>query len=294
MDSWVYSSELSTTQTNGHDIYNPSKSNTSKKLAGATWSITYGDGSSSSGDVYTDTVSVGATTFRNQAVELAQKISAQFQQDVNNDGLLGLAFSSINTVRPTKQLTFFDNVKSSLSAPIFAVDLKKGQPGTYAFGTTDASKYTGQITYVNVDNSQGFWSFTTSGYAIGNGAVNTNSITGIADTGTTLLLIDDNVVRAYYARVAGAKNDPQQGGYTYPCSATLPPISFQIGSYKATVPGSYINYAPVDDTGVTCFGGIQSSRGIGINIFGDIFLKSQYVVFEGRATPRLGFAAKPL
>ena len=294
MDSWVYSSELPTTQTNGHDIYDPFKSTTSKQLVGYTWNITYGDGSASSGDVYTDTVSVGATIFNNQAVELAQSVSEQFQRDVNNDGLLGLAFSSINTVRPTKQLTFFDNVKSSLSAPLFAVDLKKGQPGTYAFGTTDASKYTGPITYVNVDNRRGFWSFTTDGYAIGDGAVNTNSIAGIADTGTTLLLINDSVVRAYYASVAGARNDPQQGGYTYPCSSTLPSISFQVGSYKATVPGSYINYAPVDDSGVTCFGGIQSSRGIGINIFGDIFLKSQYVVFEGQATPRLGFAAKPL
>jgi aspergillopepsin I len=56
---------------------------------------------------------------------------------------------------------------------------------------------------------------------------------------------------------------------------------------------SYINYAPVDNTGSQCFGGIQSNTGIGFTILGDIFLKSVFVVFdESQNTPRLGFAAQ--
>jgi hypothetical protein len=55
------------------------------------------------------------------------------------------------------------------------------------------------------------------------------------------------------------------------------------------VPGRFINYAPIGDG--TCFGGIQTDDGIGFSIFGDIFLKSKYVVFESSgSSPRLGFA----
>lgn len=94
---WVFSSELSKSESSGHGVYNPSKSSTAKALQGATWQITYGDGSGASGNVYKDTVDVGGTTVTGQAVELASQISSQFQQDQDSDGLLGLAFSSINT-----------------------------------------------------------------------------------------------------------------------------------------------------------------------------------------------------
>jgi aspergillopepsin I len=116
-------------------------------------------------------------------------------------------------------------------------------------------------------------------------------MSGIADTGTTLLLLDDNTVSAYYAQVGGAQYDSSQGGYTFSCSMTLPDFTFGIESSSITIPGAYMNYAPTDDTGDTCFGGIQSSSGIGFNIFGDIALKAALVVFDGGNT-RLGWAPK--
>ena len=49
-------------------------------------------------------------------------------------------------------------------------------PGTYDFGTIDSSKYTGTITYIDVDTANGFWEFTGSGYAVGGGSFVSSSI----------------------------------------------------------------------------------------------------------------------
>jgi hypothetical protein len=81
-------------------------------------------------------------------------------------------------------------------------------------------------------------------------------------------------VKAYYAKVSGSSNSNTYGGYIYPCSATLPTFTFGVGSARITIPGTYINYGPVTDGSSTCFGGLQSSSGIGINIFGDVALKA--------------------
>jgi aspergillopepsin I len=101
-------------------------------------------------------------------------------------------------------------------------------------------------------------------------------------------------VRAYYAKVSGSSNSNTYGGYVYPCSTTLPSFTFGVGSARITIPGNYMNYGPVVDGSSTCFGGLQSSSGIGINIFGDVALKAAFVVFNGGSSPTLGWAAKSL
>lgn len=279
-DLWVFSSETPKTQSQGHDIYDPSKSSSSKKLSGATWSITYGDQSNSSGDVYTDSVTVGGLTVDTQAVESAQKVSDQFASGAN-DGLLGLAFSKINTVKPEQQKTWFDNIADSLDAPLFVADLKHNEPGSYIFGAVpdEASN----VLYTDIDDSKGFWSFETS--VKGGGS----SFSAIADTGTTLLLADQQVAEAYYSKVDGAELDQQQGGYVFDCSTKLPDFTFTVGDGEITVKGDLINYA--EATAGKCFGGIQSASGLPFAIFGDIALKAAYVVFDA-GKKQVGWAPK--
>lgn len=289
-DLWVFSNQMPSSEQAGHAIYAPAAS---KKLQGYSWNIGYGDGSGASGTVYADKVVVGGVTATSQAVEAATSVSAQFSQDEDNDGLLGLAFSSINTVKPQQQTTFFDTVKSTLAKPLFTVDLKHGTAGTYDFGYIDSSKYTGSIAYTSVSTSNGFWEFQAGGYSTGSSAVGGSIGDAIMDTGTSLLYLPSSVVSSYYSKISGAKNDQTQGGYTFPCSATPPNFNVAIGGKTFTVPGSYIKYAPTDNTGRTCFGGIQPNTGIGFTIFGDMFMKAVFVVFDQTtSSPRLGVAAQ--
>ncbi|KAJ5623269.1 Penicillopepsin-1 [Penicillium lividum] len=281
-DLWVFSKELPSADQSGHALYTPSSS--AKLLSGYTWDISYGDGSSASGNVYTDKVIVGGITVSAQAVEAAKKISSEFVEDTS-DGLLGLGFDSINTVSPKPQKTWFSNAESELAAPLFGVALKHGEPGVFDFGFADSSKYTGSLTYTDVDDSEGYWGFSVDGWTAG--SASGDGFSGIADTGTTLLLLDDATVTSYYDQVSGSSYSNTQGGYVFDCSTTLPDFSVTIGSYTATVSGSLINYASVGSG--SCIGGIQSNSGIGFSIFGDIFLKSQYVVFDASG-PQLGFA----
>ncbi|KAK3944429.1 putative a chain endothiapepsin [Diplogelasinospora grovesii] len=293
-DFWVFSSETPSSEVNGQLIYTPSASSTSHLLSGYTWSISYGDGSSSSGNVYTDTVTIGGLTVSSQAVECAEQVSSSFSSDSAIDGLVGLGFDSLNTVSPSAQPTFFDNAKSSLDSPLFTADLKHQAPGTYNFGYIDSSAYTGTITYVPVNTSPGYWTWTSSGYAVGTGSFSSTSITGIADTGTTLLYLPTSIVTAYYRQVSGSSNSRTYGGYVFPCSTTLPSFTFGVSSARITIPGTYMNYGPVATGSSTCFGGLQSSSGIGINIFGDVALKAAFVVFNGASSPTLGWASKAL
>ena len=131
-DLWVFSSDTPSNERNGQNIYTASRSSTAKKLRGASWSIQYGDLSTSSGTVYQDTVTIGGLTAKAQAVEAASQVSSNFTMQSEIDGLVGLAFSSINTVQPQQQTTFFDTVKSSLASPLFTADLKH-QAGTFHY-----------------------------------------------------------------------------------------------------------------------------------------------------------------
>lgn len=285
----MFSTVTPSDEQGSHTLYDPSSSGSLEQ--GDSWTISYGDGSGASGTVYADQVVVGSVTATSQAVEAATSASSSFVSG-QSDGLIGMAFSSINTVTPNQATTFFDTVMSSLESPLFTADLKYTSAGEYTFGYIDSSAYSGDITYNDVDSSQGFWGFTAGGSGTDAGSLSNDIGSAIADTGTTLLLIPDANVQDYYSSVSGAENSSSDGGYVFSCSADLPDFQVSIGGTTYAIPGQYINYAPANENG-KCFGGIQSSSGIGTTIFGDIFLKAVYVVFsEGNGSPSIGFASQ--
>lgn len=282
-DLWVFNTQLSRQARRGHTVFDPSQSSTFELQQGLSFSITYGDDSGAAGNVGTDTVNVGGATVTNQAVELATAVSDSFTEDTANNGLLGLAFSKLNTVQPQQQKTFFDNVMNDLAEPLFTADLRKEAVGAYEFGRVDTSKFTGDLTWIPVNDTNGFWQFSTSTFAVGDGETQTGveDSQAIADTGTTLMLSNPNVVSAYYSQVEGAVDDAETGGITIPCDATLPDLLLDVGGiYTARVKGEDLNFAPVDETNQTCFGGLQATTS-DLEVWGDIFFKSQFVAFNG-------------
>jgi hypothetical protein len=126
-DLWVFSSETPANQQGGQKLYDIEASSTAQRLGNSTWSIRYGDGSRSSGNVYLDTVSVGGVNVFNQAVESATFVSSSFISDAASSGLLGLGFDSINTITPTKQKTFISNALESLEMGLFTANLRKAE-----------------------------------------------------------------------------------------------------------------------------------------------------------------------
>lgn len=246
--SWVFNTALSNEQSAGHTEFDPSKSSTFKHLDGQSFFISYGDSSNASGTVGTDTVNIGGATVTSQAIELATVVSASFATDVQSNGLVGLAFSRLNAVKPTKQKTFFDNISSSLAEPVLTANLKHATPGAYEFGRIDTTQYTGALEWIPVNAASGFWQFPSNTFSVGDGAVqqNTNGNPAIADTGTSLLLVDQSVVDGYYSEIKGSTISQTAGGVVFPCGTVLPDLKLAMGSsYMATISGSLLSYAEI-------------------------------------------------
>lgn len=293
-DFWVFSNLMPKVQSKGHLTYNVTSKNLMK---GQTFGVHYGDGSSAGGPVYADKVAIGGVTVTAQAVEAATSASSLFVGETAADGLMGMAFIGLNTVRPTPQKSFFTNAMPSLASKLFAVTLRHQLPGSFDLGFINSTKYTGKLNYINVVNmnpstSATFWQFNLRKYVVGKSSIDTGSnYPSIVDTATSLMYLPAPVVTAYYKSVKGAAVDPTWAAYTFPCNSSLPNIGVVINGVTYYVKAPLLNWERIN--GTHCLGGLQSSANLRFNVLGAVFLKSVYAVFDQtQATPRVGFAAQ--
>lgn len=277
-----------------HNLFDPKKSSTFKEATGKSWKIQYGDGSSASGDVGTDLVTIGGLKVENQAVELAKTLAAQFSQGTG-DGLLGLAFPQINTItgalgtqdpQPTpvaNMITQGDIPKEAeLFTSAFYSSRDDDAKSFYTFGYIDQDlvKASGEdITWTDIDSSQGFWQFPSKTATINGETIDLGDNLAIADTGTTLALVSDQVCDALYKAIKGATYSSEYQGYIVPNTVTakdLPDFSVDIGGKEFVIQKEDLVFAPADDT--HWYGGVQSRGDMTFDILGDTFLKSVYAV----------------
>jgi len=211
---------------------------------------------------------------------------------------------SINTVTPTPVKTPVENMiaqdditgnmelfTAKLGSWRDATDPDKGE-SFYTFGYIDQPTVQAsgqQISYTPVDNSQGFWMFDSTSATVNGKTITRSGNTAIADTGTTLALVDDNTCKAIYAAIPGSKYDSTQQGYVFPSKTTagqLPTVTFAVGGKQFTVQKEDLGFADAGNGMV--YGGIQSRGDMTFDILGDTFLKSVYAV----STDKLGHLMK--
>ncbi|QRV81402.1 aspartyl protease [Ceratobasidium sp. AG-Ba] len=251
-DLWVWSSEYraSCSDLQGHSTYNPKKSSTSELLPGETWQISYGDGSHASGDVHLDTVVIGDIEIKRQAVEVAQQLSSEFVRG-GSDGLLGLAFPRLNTVKPHRQKTPIQNMieQGLVKDPIFTVKLDKHDSrGFYTFGYIDDTVHASKLYWQPLVQDTDWWEVPSAYIKIGSD-------------------IYDRVAKLY-SKVPGARLDQNQGGYIFPTNARLPALAFCVGHWLFTVPSGDLAFSGAGAGMV--YGAVQSRGQNPQDILGDV------------------------
>ncbi|CAF4753256.1 unnamed protein product [Rotaria socialis] len=287
-DLWVPSSQCRSS-CNGFNKYNSAESAT-YVTNGEKFSISYGDGSSASGILSVNVVTINGMAVKNQAFAECTYLVGM-TGDIN-DGILGLAFPRLTS---DGEKPFFYNMWSQGLIPqaIFSFylnpDTNATSGGELIFGGADPSKYTGSITYISV-SIEGYWEFPMANIS--------SSTYAIADTSTTLIVGPTAQVDPLNGAI-GATYDSNSQLYTVDCHtrslSSFPNITFTIGDIVFILtPLQYLWITGDQSTGYICYSVFSPSDSKDSNgnlfwILGDFFLYRYYSVFDIQNN-RVGFA----
>ncbi|KAF9902847.1 Type I transmembrane sorting receptor [Linnemannia zychae] len=291
-DIWLPSSNCKSESCTAHSRYNAAASSTYRK-DGRLWDITYGDGSGANGILASEMVNVGGIQVR-QTIGLATNESVEFTTSPE-DGLFGLGFSTIQSVPGVK--TFMDNAIAAkavalpvVSAYLPSIRRNGGKDGHYLFGAIDDTKFTGNLTYVPV-TQKGYWQVSIEDVSFSGQSIN-QTVEGIIDTGSTLIMVSDNVATSIHKHVNGSAYSEDYQGWLVPCSvanATTGSVAFTMAGTPFAVPLADLAWQSITEGSETCFSGIQGGAD-GLWILGDVFIKNNYCVFDHSAQASIGIA----
>ncbi|KAG2047767.1 acid protease [Suillus hirtellus] len=268
--------------------------------------IPYADGSSVSGEEYTDTVTLSSDLVVNsQSIGVASEAS----QMGSLDGILGLGPVDLTQglVDDTSEVaTVMDNLYAQKTINLevlgvfFAPASSSDSSGELTFGSYDAAKITGRINYVPVTSvfpASTYWGIDQS-IMYGSTPI-LDQTAGIVDTGTTLILIASDAFNIYQT-ATGATLDKTTGLLQISSDQyeQLSSLYFTIGgityeltpngqiwprSLNSAIGGSTNNiYLVVSDSGDSSGSGLDFTNGY-------CFLERFYSVYD-TTNSQVGFA----
>ncbi|TBU37374.1 protease [Dichomitus squalens] len=273
-DLWVPSTSCDSC--GSHNKYDPS---TSGKKESGSFSISYGDGSTASGDPYTDTVTVGGVKVTGQYLAAVTQESSEFQSDPS-DGLLGLAFPAISSLNHDP---FFFTAVSQGTAKEGRFGFKLASSGSELYiGGTNSDLYKGDIEYHDISSDNGFWQIGGASVSVGGKSV-ADSFDTIIDSGSTIITAPTDAAKSFWDAVDGSDvYDSSQGLYSYPCDSA-PEVSFNWGGKDWAISSENLSLGETESGSGSCVGAISGGDlGLGDNVWllGDTLLKNTYTVFS--------------
>ena len=246
----------------GHKVFQTGQSSTAVDQH-KNVSLSFGDGSTVEGDIFTDTVILAGLTATTQAVVAATQYSDDFAlANSPSDGLLGLAFESIGQTgsSPVFQTLV---IEGQLTSPVFGVTLLD-DGGELFVGGTDATAFTGSLAFADLTTTDppAFWEITASSVSVGKKPVITHRHDAIVDSGTTFLVVDLDSATKIFAAIPGSRNatdEVGEGFFTIPCNEIPSDVSFTVASKAFTLSPDTLNFGQVSEGSNECVAGIMGA-----------------------------------
>lgn len=253
--------------------YDPSTSTTSVDL-GETFLIEYGDHSTSLGYYYTDSVSVGGANVHTVQFAVANQTSVP-------SGILGIGLITGEAIQPYPNFPVALVNQGLISKNFYSIYLNgpSATTGEIIFGGTDSSKYSGSLIAVPIVNPKRL-EVNLDTLSFSDGTTFNATSTPVLDTGTTISFLPPNV--ADY--IASKFQDAEFTGQSYSVSCDSIPdggITFEFDK-GAAVNVPYSSLVQNSFFGCTLEIGhtLVAENGEQVNILGDNFLTSAYVVYD--------------
>ena len=230
--------------------------------------------------IYTDTVKFAKVVLPNQAIGRPRQ-SCKTSKSQVTQGLVGLGYGSwpngeyssiqvldliilfllIFSAHPP-QNTFFTQLAPTLKLPLFTVSLNYRHPGYYDFGFVDRRKYAGPLRYYPVPTlpTPNLWGVNATAYRVGKETdakpFDGGALPTFIDSGGAFIYLPEKYANDYYAQAPFVEsvtvdinhNNNPTPSHLFPCTQTLPDLSFGVGEYWATIPGALLQGAKYNET----------------------------------------------